>query len=367
MISEGFCRNIMRNSKKELNNAAKILLQNTQNQEAFDIVNNFRALHFLPLVRMRTNLHIHFKKLSGKRTIVQRLKRMPTIIDKTRRFPDIGLSSFQDIGGIRAVVENINDVYNLKNKLDNAKANFSFSKINETDRIAEPKEKQGKGYRSLHLIYNFESDDDKYKGLKIELQIRTRLQNLWATSVEAVDIMTRQSLKSGFGNDSWSKFFAIISSNFARIEKQQTLIEHRDIDDNTLLKLFVEIEKELDAIKTLNSIMILSNPFQSKFKKRTQYCLLILNPITKQIIIEEFTEKELEKANSRYIEIEKGILSTNSSNLAVLVSAKDAKKLQKGYAGYFLDVKEFIEELEKLQTRYNSIITPATSITTPQK
>jgi len=367
MMSDGFYKSIMRNSKKELNNAAKTLLQNTQNQEAFDIVNNFRALHFLPLIRMRTNLHIHFKKLSGKRTIVQRLKRMPTIIDKTRRFPDIGLSSFQDIGGIRAVVETINDVYSLKNKLDNAKANFSFTKINETDRIAEPKEKQGRGYRSLHLIYSFESDDDKYKGLKIELQIRTRLQNLWATSVEAMDIMTKQSLKSGFGNDGWSKFFAIISSNFARIEKQQTLIEHREYNDKTLLKLFVESEKELDAIKTLKSIMILSNPFESKFKKGTEYCLLILNPINKQIVIEEFTKKELEAANARYIEIEKEILLTNSSNLAVLVSAKDAKKLQKGYAGYFLDVKEFVEELENLQTRYNSLINPAPSITTLQK
>ena len=57
--------------------------------------------------------------------------------------------------------------------------------------------------------------------------------------------------------------------------------------------------------------------FKSKFKKGTEYCLLILNPTNKQITIEEFATKDLEKANSRYIEIEREILSTNSSNLAL--------------------------------------------------
>ena len=62
---------------------------------------------------------------------MQRLKRIPTIIDKVQRFPDIGFASFQDIGGIRAVVENINDVYALKKKLDNARTDFSFKKKGE--------------------------------------------------------------------------------------------------------------------------------------------------------------------------------------------------------------------------------------------
>jgi hypothetical protein len=351
MIKETFFINLMQNTKKEINNAAKLLIANSQNQDAFDTVNNFRALHFLPLIRMRTNLHRHFQSLGGKRTIVQRLKRIPTIIDKTKRFPDIGFASFQDIGGIRVVVENINDVYALKKRLDNSKSNFSFEKIKENDRIKEPKSKQGRGYRSLHMIYKFISDDPKYNELKIELQIRTRLQNLWSTSVEAVDIMTKQSLKSGLGNDEWSKFFEIVSSNFAVIEKQPTLPEHISLTESELLQSFVNIEKSIDAIKTLKSIMILSNPFNKGFKKGTQYCIIVLDPINKAVKIEEFKEKELEEANSRYIEVEKEILSTNSNTLAVLVSAKDAKKLQKGYAGYFLDVKEFIEELEKLKSK----------------
>ena len=40
---------IMRLSNKELNKKAKELLQNLNNQEAFDTVNNHRALHSLPL------------------------------------------------------------------------------------------------------------------------------------------------------------------------------------------------------------------------------------------------------------------------------------------------------------------------------
>lgn len=346
-MSETFLK-IMRLTNKELNKNAKYLLENSSNQEAFNVVNNHRALHFLPLIRLRTNLHQHFKAMGGQRTIVQRLKRIPTIIDKMRRFPDIGFASFQDIGGIRVIVESISDIYSLKKRLDNAKTDFAFQKIRENDRIKEPKSKQGRGYRSLHLIYKFHSQEEKYNNLKIELQIRTKLQNLWATTIEAVDIMKNQSLKSGLGRTKWNDFFEIVSSNFALLEKQPLLPEHTGKTQEELKKELQTIEKEIEAIKNLKSIMVLSNPVNLTFKKGTQYCIIILDSQTKNVDIKEFKESELEQANEEYANLEKQILSSNESKLTVLVSAKDAKKLQKGYAGYFLDVNDFVVEVEKL-------------------
>ena len=53
--------------------------------------------------------------------VAQRLKRMPTIIDKLDRHPNMKLSTMQDIGGVRAVLPNVKDVYKLVNQYESSK------------------------------------------------------------------------------------------------------------------------------------------------------------------------------------------------------------------------------------------------------
>ena len=55
--------------------------------------------------------------------------------------------------------------------------------------------------------------------MRIELQIRTRLQHLWATAVETAGLYTKKSLKSGQGENGWLEFFMIVSSLFSFKEK----------------------------------------------------------------------------------------------------------------------------------------------------
>ena len=68
------------------------------------------------------------------------------------------------------------------------------------------------GYRSLHIIYEYKSDKCKtdYNGLRVEVQIRSRLQHLWATAVETVDFFTRQAIKFNEGIPDWADFFRLV-------------------------------------------------------------------------------------------------------------------------------------------------------------
>lgn len=71
------------------------------------------------------------------------------------------------------------------------------------------------------FIYRYYSDVNKaYNGLKIEMQLRTKLQHAWATAVETVGTFIRQALKSSQGEEEWLRFFAFMGTVIALREKQ---------------------------------------------------------------------------------------------------------------------------------------------------
>jgi ppGpp synthetase/RelA/SpoT-type nucleotidyltranferase len=98
----------------------------------------------------------------------------------------------QDIGGLRAVVREVDYVYKLRDLL--LKGRFLHKLVREDDYIRKPK---ASGYRSLHLVYRYANKyAPEYTGLQIEIQLRTELQHIWATAVETMGIILKQSLKS---------------------------------------------------------------------------------------------------------------------------------------------------------------------------
>jgi ppGpp synthetase/RelA/SpoT-type nucleotidyltranferase len=99
---------------------------------------------------------------------------------------------------------------NVKKLTDSyRKSRFSHILKSEKDYIVSPKPD---GYRGIHLIYQYkalERQNKAYDKLRIEIQIRTNLQHIWATAVEAVGIFTREALKSNVGNKDWLRLFAL--------------------------------------------------------------------------------------------------------------------------------------------------------------
>ena len=122
----------------------------------------------------------------------------------------------QDIGGCRAILETVPQVYRLfKGHYEEGKY-AAHIKRKVSDYITEPRES---GYRSLHVIYVFHEDDSPYNGRHIEIQLRTNLQHAWATAVETVETFTGQSLRRETPiNKEWRDFFKLVSSAFAMRE-----------------------------------------------------------------------------------------------------------------------------------------------------
>ncbi len=206
-------------SRSKVKKAGKILRADNSPAEeqewAEEVLTNWRGIHFYPLNTFRATLTEKLKKIDENALVVQRLKRAPSVISKLQRFDNMYLPMMQDLGGLRAILSNIDLVRALERNYRNSV--FSHQLVNEKDYIQYPKES---GYRGIHLIYKYRNHRaPQYNGLYIELQFRTRLQHVWATSVETMGTFLDHSLKSSEGPDEWLDFFALMSSAFAIIEK----------------------------------------------------------------------------------------------------------------------------------------------------
>ncbi|MGA7835878.1 MAG: RelA/SpoT domain-containing protein [Acidimicrobiales bacterium] len=133
--------------------------------------------------------------------VSQRLKRMPTILDKLRREPEMNLSRMQDFGGCRAVLENIDEVRRVQARVTRAHRNRSGSDPHVKDYIAEPRDT---GYRGVHVVVTY---DERL----IEVQLRTKLMHEWAVTVERLSGRTGLNLKSAEGPSELQEFFTVVA------------------------------------------------------------------------------------------------------------------------------------------------------------
>lgn len=329
-------------SRKRISKEGKILLTSKSQVErnnALENINIWRTNHLHPLNVMKNYLVRMLKKMGLQPVLVsQRLKRLISIEYKLDLNENMGLGGMQDIGGFRAVLKDKKDLMKLKSALIYNK----YHKPKIVDYIKYPKPS---GYRSIHFIYTYNSKIEKFDGLKVELQIRTKLQHNWATAVETAGIITKTSLKSSQGPDDWLNFFKIVSSLFAFKEEQPILLEHAD---KTLQELMLECEElaiKLKVIDILKALRVSAKQIEIE-QFSGDYYLININAKDKFVNIKRYKKKEFEKASKDYLEIEKGI--NVNENAVVLVSSTSIKSLKKAYPSYFLDTSEFISALEKI-------------------
>src|SRR3989344_112304 len=177
-------------SKSQIKKAGRLMFDTSKSmqsrRDALDLVDRFRAAHGYPINTFQSTLHKRLKDFPDS-FMAQRLKRMPSIIRKLEKEKTMQITTMQDIGGLRAVVETVKDVYRLERKYSTAKR-FPHIQKNAVDYIAKPRDS---GYRGLHLIYEYRNKQHpRYNGLLLEIQIRTKLQHSWATAVEIMEALT---------------------------------------------------------------------------------------------------------------------------------------------------------------------------------
>lgn len=132
--------------------------------------------------------------------VSQRLKRATTIFDKLTRQPTMALSRMQDIGGCRAVVDDIDQLRRVQSRMVR---NGRVARID--DYVAAPRES---GYRAVHVVV-------RYDERSIEVQLRTRYMHDWAMAVERFGADTGQDFKSGRGSEPVLAWLSALSAALA--------------------------------------------------------------------------------------------------------------------------------------------------------
>lgn len=327
-------------SKSEINKAGFIIANPSSTKEdrnnALIILNNWRAAHAYPLQVICSNLRLR----NPDAIVVQRLKRLDSITGKIERFPDMSLYRMQDLGGCRVIVDTLDQVYETIEKYKNSRIRHILKR--EYDYIQNPKDS---GYRSYHMVYQFRSDKKETynKNMLIEIQFRTKLQHIWATAVEMMGIYTKSQLKASSGDKDILRFFALVSSVFAKMENMPISPNTND-DYNILISEIRQIDKKLNLVSRLSALSVAIKHTGDKFKTKGYY-VLQLNYKKKLLRVNKFPTNQVEVATNVYNKIE----SLNNPNIdVVLVSATSFDSLKEAYPNYFTDISQFVDMMRRI-------------------
>lgn len=348
--------------KNELNKAGIVLKDSIGSEEeiakATVILNNWRAIHSYPLHIFQMTLKNISKKCDKDSLVAQRLKRASSIINKLNRKyegrnPTMQLSQMQDIAGCRAIVKDVEIAKEIYHDYY-LKGNLKHKRVGKKDYITFPKKD---GYRSLHIIYEYKSDKGKtdYNGLRVEVQIRSKLQHLWATAVETVDFFTRQAIKFNEGRPDWAEFFKFVSSAFA-IRENCPIVEGTTSNEKELYSQIKKKEKELEVIHRMegwtHAMKFFNEEVRNKMKGKAKFFLLELDILGEKLSVKTYTQRQEQQAIADYSNLEKRHAGRTDYDV-VLVGADTTKDLEKAYPNYFVDTREFIAELGKVIKKAN--------------
>lgn len=221
--------------------------------------------------------------------------------------------------------------------------------------IREPKED---GYRSIHLVYKYNSDREQYKafnGHRIEIQIRSQLQHAWATAVEMLWTFAKIPLRLAPGQivattprsvteiGKWRRLFALMGSAMA-IRENMPVIPGVPFDKFELSRLASELNVQT-LLPTWN--MGVAAFLGRKDANASQFLLQLDSD--KKIQIRAFLKDQTQEAFNAYMYAEQSSPPTDwgepPSTNVVLVSVDSLAELRSAYPNYYGDTKAFVEAL----------------------
>ncbi len=338
-------------SRSQVNAAGTTLIDSAALREAVSrarqIVNNWRASHSVPLNALQMNLRTHVAAFGDDALVAQRLKRMSSIEAKLRRYPRMQLARMQDIGGGRAVLPSADDVWEVVRAFERSRSNHQF--LRQSDYLTAPRES---GYRGVHLIYGYHSTSAQnavYNQMRIEIQLRSRLQHAWATAVETAGIFSGQALKSSEGEQGWLEFFALMGTEIAFSEGLPP-VPGTPSDREVLRHELRRAATEIDAIARLraygDTLQVLEGDVRNGQAAYFHIQLELLGDDSARVRWNEYAEREREEAIRAYEEVESANRHfPGAETVLVRVSSVDA--LRRAYPSYFADTHAFVEEVMK--------------------
>lgn len=306
----------------------------------FAVANSWRDSHFFPMRSVYLSAAYRMRKIGIKGDMAARPKRMASIRRKLRD-SDIYLDRMQDIGGCRAILD---DIAGVRSMLAEISEDFPHHDRRQWPYIDEPKED---GYRSHHVSFEFrprKKEHSVFAGRRVEFQIRTRLQHSWATAVEAVSLFNGEDLKHHRGSAEWLRLFKLMSGEFAHVEGCPV---GPGVPDRPFrISEIKALEAKLDAISTLENIRTATTYAETQFYGDGKFFLILYNNDDHTVAVERFSE--ILALQARLAIIERQIEDGLTRSKVVTVEVSRVENLVRTYPNYFGDVGVFLSNLRRI-------------------
>ncbi len=132
-------------------------------------------------------------------------KSTPALVDKLER-QHVRLSQVQDIAGCRVIVDDI---------FLQERAFLALEVYLDTPIIYDRRAQSSHGYRAIHLVATI-------NGRKVEIQLRSELQHLWAEISEKLSDTLGSSIKYGQGDSEALQLLSNLSHAIDKVEEEET-------------------------------------------------------------------------------------------------------------------------------------------------
>lgn len=317
-------------------------------QNALAVMLQWREQHIVPTQESFRRLLKISKEFPGS-VATYRLKRQPSILSKLKRHGNaFELGAIDDIGGCRLIVDDIRQLEDACQRMHDLFSNAKQPK----NYIERP---EASGYRSYHDVVQIQAGEGKNPLLyRVEIQIRTKLQHYWATTVEATGEIYSLDLKTPKPEESLSEtekrmrdFLRIASAAFAIEEGTSIPAGFEGVDRDTIAETirstpgFMTLLDDLEA----SSDTVFPVPWSEKVHAEGAGLYLLEFSRAEQILnMSVFSAGALDTAIRAYQNAENASKANESTlfDNVVLVYAQNPDQLKLAYPNYSSNVQEFV-------------------------
>jgi len=331
-------------------------IEGDQRERCLEVLAYWRTQHSAPLATAFDELESATKQVDDKGELVSREKRAKSIVDKLKRETSMSLTTMQDIGGCRGIVRVQKDALKIAKAL-RKKKHITLA----NNYIKKPKKD---GYRGIHLVGKY--DTDLYNGIRIEFQIRTKIQHSWATAGEITELFAATPIKNLHGDTKWKHFYrlvgdclSIIDSSYItrdfdpeRIDTDETAFLLRSKHGSSIADIAKEIKhlsKELQVQRRFEVFRSSLNFTDTQGLLSYKYFVIHAKELnTQSPVVNVHAGNDLVSMQKMNFEIEKCIVSDNNE-LVVMLTVGALVDLQAAYPNYFADSGYFLKLLQSIE------------------